>query len=66
MVDDVVKNLGYINVGGLDDEEEELFFGKWYVVLKMLVIFKYMLVFFIVWFMGFGIGLIFIFLFWYF
>lgn len=65
MVDDVVKNLGYINVGVLDDEEEELFFGKWYVVLKMLVIFKYMLVFFIVWFMGFGIGLIFIFLFWY-
>lgn len=65
MVDDVVKNLGYINVGRLDDEEEELFFGKWYVVLKMLVIFKYMLVFFIVWFMGFGIGLIFIFLFWY-
>lgn len=65
MVDDVVKNLGYINVGGLEDEEEELFFGKWYVVLKMLVIFKYMLVFFIVWFMGFGIGLIFIFLFWY-
>lgn len=65
MVDDVVKNLRYINVGGLDDEEEELFFGKWYVVLKMLVIFKYMLVFFIVWFMGFGIGLIFIFLFWY-
>lgn len=64
MVDDAVKNSGYANVGAPDDEEEEPFLGKWYAVLKMLATFKYMSVLFIAWFMGFGIGLIFTFLFW--
>lgn len=46
------------------DEEEEPFLGKWIAVMKMLATFKYISVLFVSWFMGFGIGLIFTFLFW--
>lgn len=64
MVNDAVKNSGYTKVNGPEDEEDEPFLGKWFAVLKMLATFKYMSVLFIAWFMGFGIGLIFTFLFW--
>lgn len=64
MVDDAVKNSGYTKVSGLEEEEDEPFLGKWFAVLKMLATFKYISVLFIAWFMGFGIGLIFTFLFW--
>lgn len=44
--------------------EEETYFGKWLTVLKMLASIRYISVLFVAWFMGFGIGLIFTFLFW--
>ncbi|XP_062603556.1 major facilitator superfamily domain-containing protein 6-A-like [Saccostrea cucullata] len=64
MVDDAVKASGYTKVNGPDDEDDEPFLGKWFAVLKMLATFRYISVLFISWFMGFGIGLIFTFLFW--
>jgi hypothetical protein len=48
-----------------DNLEDEPFLGKWIAVMKMLATFKYISVLFVSWFMGFGIGLIFTFLFWY-
>ncbi|XP_052093804.1 major facilitator superfamily domain-containing protein 6-like [Mytilus californianus] len=47
-----------------EDAVEEPFLGKWIAVIKMLATFKYISVLFVSWFMGFGIGLIFTFLFW--
>ena len=43
----------------------EPFFGKWLSVVKLLWSYQYLSVLFVAWFMGFGIGLIFTFLFWY-
>ncbi|XP_050406082.1 major facilitator superfamily domain-containing protein 6 [Patella vulgata] len=40
------------------------FMGKWFTVIKLLATYKYLSVLFIAWFMGFGIGIIFTFLFW--
>lgn len=48
-----------------DNLEDEPFLAKWIAVMKMLATFKYISVLFVSWFMGFGIGLIFTFLFWY-
>ncbi|KAK7478828.1 hypothetical protein BaRGS_00029927 [Batillaria attramentaria] len=42
----------------------EPFFGKWLAVVRMLWSYQYLSVLFVAWFMGFGIGLIFTFLFW--
>ncbi|KAK3105959.1 hypothetical protein FSP39_009616 [Pinctada imbricata] len=63
MVSDAVKNSSYTKIGA-EDEEDEPFLGKWFSVLKLLATFRYISVLFISWFMGFGIGLIFTFLFW--
>ncbi|KAJ8307027.1 hypothetical protein KUTeg_015111 [Tegillarca granosa] len=63
MVTDVVKNSE--NAPHVPNKgEEEPFMGKWLTVIKMLGTFKYISVLFVAWFMGFGIGLIFTFLFW--
>ncbi|GFR65417.1 major facilitator superfamily domain-containing protein 6 [Elysia marginata] len=43
---------------------DQPFFGKWLAVMKLLMTYQYMSVLFISWFMGFGIGVIFTFLFW--
>ncbi|GFO42618.1 major facilitator superfamily domain-containing protein 6 [Plakobranchus ocellatus] len=43
---------------------DQPFFGKWLAVMKLLMTYQYMSVLFISWFMGFGIGIIFTFLFW--
>ncbi|KAL8570189.1 hypothetical protein ACOMHN_030984 [Nucella lapillus] len=42
----------------------EPFFGKWTAVVRMLWSYQYLSVLFVAWFAGFGIGLIFTFLFW--
>ncbi|XP_014771110.1 major facilitator superfamily domain-containing protein 6 [Octopus bimaculoides] len=61
MVSDTVKGQ---SSGSGKTFEEETYFGKWITVLKMLANLRYMSVLFVAWFMGFGIGLIFTFLFW--
>ncbi|RUS83768.1 hypothetical protein EGW08_008474, partial [Elysia chlorotica] len=43
---------------------DQPFFGKWLAVMKLLMTYQYISVLFISWFMGFGIGVIFTFLFW--
>ncbi|KAH9509770.1 Major facilitator super domain-containing protein 6 [Bulinus truncatus] len=43
---------------------DQPFFGKWIAVVKLLATYQYISVLFIAWFMGFGIGIIFTFLFW--
>ncbi|XP_076456328.1 major facilitator superfamily domain-containing protein 6-like [Babylonia areolata] len=42
----------------------EPFFGKWMAVVRLLWSYQYLSVLFVAWFAGFGIGLIFTFLFW--
>jgi len=63
MVTDVINSPGAASHSRLDSEEA--FFSRWLAVLKILAQAKYISVLFVVWFMGFGIGLIFTFLFWY-
>ena len=63
MVTDVINSPGAAPHSRLDSEEA--FFSRWLAVLKILAQAKYISVLFVVWFMGFGIGLIFTFLFWY-
>ncbi|CAG5116635.1 unnamed protein product, partial [Candidula unifasciata] len=43
---------------------DQPFFGKWIAVMKLLAAYEYISVLIIAWFMGFGIGIIFTFLFW--
>lgn len=57
---DVVSDV--VNTSHGDPEEP--FMSKWIAVLKMLASAKYLSVLFVSWFMGFGVGFIFTFLFW--
>ncbi|ESO85407.1 hypothetical protein LOTGIDRAFT_107720 [Lottia gigantea] len=45
-------------------QDDGHFLGKWVTVFRLLANYKYLSVLFIAWFMGFGIGIIFTFLFW--
>ncbi|XP_041372185.1 major facilitator superfamily domain-containing protein 6-A-like [Gigantopelta aegis] len=60
MVTDALKAPGSYDY----DYTGEAFMFKWMTVIRMLATYKYMSVLFIAWFMGFGIGVIFTFLFW--
>lgn len=60
MVTDVINSPGAV----APPDPDEPFLGRWVTVLKLLAQLKFMSVLFVVWFMGFGIGLIFTFLFW--
>ena len=60
MVTDVINSPG----AALPPDPDEPFLGRWIAVLKLLAQLKFVSVLFVVWFMGFGIGLIFTFLFW--
>lgn len=62
MVSDATKNSNDLDCG--DIQFETVFMGKWLAVVKMLATPKYISVLFVAWFMGFGIGIIFTFLFW--
>ncbi|XP_069120457.1 major facilitator superfamily domain-containing protein 6-like [Argopecten irradians] len=62
MVSDVTKKP--VSITGQDDDDDEPFLGRWIAVMRMLSTYKYITVLFVSWFMGFGIGLIFTFLFW--
>lgn len=59
MVTDVINSPG----AAVPDPDEP-FLGRWVTVLKLLASLKFVSVLFVAWFMGFGIGLIFTFLFW--
>ncbi|GAB1606717.1 major facilitator superfamily domain-containing protein 6 [Argonauta hians] len=61
MISDTVKGQ---TGDGSKSFQEDTYFGKWLTVLKMLATLRYISVLFVAWFMGFGIGLIFTFLFW--
>ncbi|XP_060566476.1 major facilitator superfamily domain-containing protein 6-like [Ruditapes philippinarum] len=60
MVTDVINSPGTM----APPDPDEPFLGRWVTVLKLLSSMKFISVLFVVWFMGFGIGLIFTFLFW--
>lgn len=62
MVSDVTKKP--VGIAGQEEDENEPFLGRWVAVMRMLATYKYISVLFVSWFMGFGIGLIFTFLFW--
>lgn len=62
MVSDVINSPGATQ---RKFEGDDAFFSRWVAVLKILKQVKFLSVLFVVWFMGFGIGLIFTFLFWY-
>ena len=65
MVTDALKAPGAAAPGSYEyDYTSEAFMFKWMTVIRMLATYKYMSVLFIAWFMGFGIGVIFTFLFW--
>ncbi|CAL1534798.1 unnamed protein product [Lymnaea stagnalis] len=56
---------GAIPFGSIESSySDQPFFGKWIAVVKLLATYQYISVLFISWFMGFGIGIIFTFLFW--
>ena len=61
MVTDVINSPG-AQVQPPDPDEP--FLGRWMAVIKLLAQLKFVSVLFVAWFMGFGIGLIFTFLFW--
>ncbi|XP_071103887.1 major facilitator superfamily domain-containing protein 6-like isoform X2 [Haliotis cracherodii] len=63
MVTDALKAPGAVAPGDYDYSGDP-FMSKWMTVIKMLGTYKYISVLFIAWFMGFGIGIIFTFLFW--
>ncbi|CAG5130572.1 unnamed protein product [Candidula unifasciata] len=57
--------MGAIPFGSAEaNYSDQPFFGRWIAVVKLLATYKYISVLFIAWFMGFGIGIIFTFLFW--
>lgn len=60
MVTDVINSPG----AAVPPDPDEPFLGRWVTVLKLLASLKFVSVLFVAWFMGFGIGLIFTFLFW--
>ncbi|KAL5010646.1 hypothetical protein ScPMuIL_012951 [Solemya velum] len=62
MVADAVGKPG-VSQFPLDDAQP--FWTSWFKVFRLLGTYKYLSVLFLAWFMGFGIGLIFTFLFWY-
>lgn len=62
MVTDVINSPGATSMAPPDPDEP--FLGRWVTVLKLLAQLKFISVLFVIWFMGFGIGLIFTFLFW--
>ncbi|KAL3837522.1 hypothetical protein ACJMK2_022873 [Sinanodonta woodiana] len=67
MVSDVINSPGALAAasGEIQQGDEEPFMGRWLAVIKILATMKYVSVLLVSWFMGFGIGLIFTFLFWY-
>ncbi|KAK3584420.1 hypothetical protein CHS0354_023262 [Potamilus streckersoni] len=67
MVSDVINSPGAVAAAAGETQEmgEEAFMGRWLAVIKIFATIKYVSVLFVSWFMGFGIGLIFTFLFWY-
>jgi len=65
MVSDVTNTTGNsTKTKPLPFDPDDPFLGRWTAVLKILAQMKFVSVLFVVWFMGFGIGLIFTFLFW--
>lgn len=63
MVTDVINSPGAAPQYRVDGDDA--FLSRWIAVLKILKQIRFISVLFVVWFMGFGIGLIFTFLFWY-
>ena len=61
MVSDVINSPG---AAVPPPEPEEPFLGRWMEVIKLMAQVRFVSVLFVAWFMGFGIGLIFTFLFW--
>ena len=61
MVSDVINSPG---AAAPPPEPEEPFLGRWMEVIKLMAQVRFVSVLFVAWFMGFGIGLIFTFLFW--
>ncbi|WAR10546.1 MFSD6-like protein [Mya arenaria] len=64
MVSDVVNSPGAAPAKPPPFDPDDPFLGRWTAVLKILAQLKFVSVLFVAWFMGFGVGLIFTFLFW--